>query len=184
MDGKTIRKLRTDAGMSQKELAGEIGVSAGAVGGWETNKWAPSQEHRRKLQEVLSPSVDTDTEATEEEPLEEEPAEPEPSDPEPDTNTCDCNSDAEYDDDCCQFGAEQSDESEDQNNAEHSIPSNKRRELIKKGYKMGLKHAMLQIKTRAKKQFWDGHTNTAVELRRLHSMLSMLSSRVHDSQSK
>ena len=48
-----VRELRRKAGIQQKELAIEIGVSCPTVSDWETNKKDPSGERLKKLAEFF-----------------------------------------------------------------------------------------------------------------------------------
>ena len=56
--GNYIYTLRTRAGLSQSELAAEIGVSNKAVSKWEVGKAKPSIEAIRKLANLFQLSVD------------------------------------------------------------------------------------------------------------------------------
>lgn len=51
--GKRIKERREQLGLSQKELADLIGVSAGAIGSWEVELTSPKEANFRKLFEVL-----------------------------------------------------------------------------------------------------------------------------------
>lgn len=48
-----IRQLRIAMGLTQRQLGGQIGVSATAVGKWETGEYHPKGRYVTKLAEVL-----------------------------------------------------------------------------------------------------------------------------------
>lgn len=48
----TLEACRVNAGLTQKELADILGVSAGTVANWENGKSEPSLSHLRKISEV------------------------------------------------------------------------------------------------------------------------------------
>jgi transcriptional regulator with XRE-family HTH domain len=56
--GERIRTARSQIGLTQAELAKKLGVSAGAVGQWETGMAAPATERLAALAELLSISLD------------------------------------------------------------------------------------------------------------------------------
>lgn len=56
--GKTISKLRSNKGLSQRDFASLIGVSNGAVGMWETNKRQPDLEMVLKIADYFNVSTD------------------------------------------------------------------------------------------------------------------------------
>ena len=56
--GNYLYELRKKAGLSQTELAWELGVSNKAVSKWETGKAKPSTERLRKLAGLYGISVD------------------------------------------------------------------------------------------------------------------------------
>ena len=58
MYGKNIRELRTERGMSQKELAAKIGVTQGAVYFWEKEINEPTVGYILKLATLFGVSVD------------------------------------------------------------------------------------------------------------------------------
>jgi transcriptional regulator with XRE-family HTH domain len=58
MIGLRIAALRKRAGMSQRELAGRLGVSASAVGMYEQGRREPSAEKLVRLSQLLEVSVD------------------------------------------------------------------------------------------------------------------------------
>ena len=47
--GKQIRHLRTQLGMTQEELAGELNVTRQALSNWERDVNEPDLIHRRRL---------------------------------------------------------------------------------------------------------------------------------------
>ncbi len=51
--GKRIKERREQLGLSQKELADLMGVSAGAIGSWEVELTSPKEANFHKLFEVL-----------------------------------------------------------------------------------------------------------------------------------
>ena len=51
--GDHIRKARTAHGMTQRQLAGKLGVHDMAISRWERNAVEPSYEHRVAIAEVL-----------------------------------------------------------------------------------------------------------------------------------
>ena len=53
-----IKKARLIAGMSQGELARQMGLSQGAVSLWEQGKTSPSAPKLKRLAEVLNTTVD------------------------------------------------------------------------------------------------------------------------------
>jgi transcriptional regulator with XRE-family HTH domain len=60
-----IRQLRTDAGMSQRELAEKSGVRLQTIGGWECGLTAPSLPAAREVLAVFGKAVGVvDCEAT------------------------------------------------------------------------------------------------------------------------
>lgn len=50
---KTIRQLREEREWTQLELANRLGVTPGAVYGWEHGKYEPKARQFRRLAEVL-----------------------------------------------------------------------------------------------------------------------------------
>jgi transcriptional regulator with XRE-family HTH domain len=50
---KDLKKAREAAGMSRKELADTLGVSQGAIQGWESESGTPTEENQIKLCEHL-----------------------------------------------------------------------------------------------------------------------------------
>lgn len=50
--GDRIRKARTDAGLSQRQLAAKVGVSDGLVGQWETHRKDPGRDNLFKIAEA------------------------------------------------------------------------------------------------------------------------------------
>lgn len=55
LSGWRIRALRIARGMTQYDLAAEVGVSRPAVAQWESGHARPSSEHEARLREVLRP---------------------------------------------------------------------------------------------------------------------------------
>jgi transcriptional regulator with XRE-family HTH domain len=53
----TLKELRTKANLTQKQLAGQVGVSERTVIFWETGSILPSLEAFQRLYEVLGPGV-------------------------------------------------------------------------------------------------------------------------------
>lgn len=53
-----IKKARKEKGLTQAELAKQIGVSQGSLSAWETDRWQPDVESLKKLCEVLNCSAD------------------------------------------------------------------------------------------------------------------------------
>lgn len=51
--GERIKALRRRAGLSQEQVAEQVGVSRQAVAKWEAGQSAPSTENLRKLVQVL-----------------------------------------------------------------------------------------------------------------------------------
>ena len=54
----SIKTFRKKKGLSQKELAGLLGLNQSAVAQWETGKTAPNFRRLKKLTEILECSVD------------------------------------------------------------------------------------------------------------------------------
>ena len=57
--GEYIYKLRTEAGLSQVQLAEKLGVSDKAVSKWETGKAKPQVDTLRKLATIFNVSIET-----------------------------------------------------------------------------------------------------------------------------
>lgn len=53
-----LKELREKMGLSQRDLAEEIGVSQGTIGNWESGTREPNFETVRKLAEYFSVSTD------------------------------------------------------------------------------------------------------------------------------
>src|SRR5438477_11607759 len=53
MNTQRIQEARIKSGLSQAEVAEKLGVSQPLVSSWERGKSAPSEEHRKKLTEIL-----------------------------------------------------------------------------------------------------------------------------------
>lgn len=58
MLGQRIKDLRTEKGLSRKELSEMLNVSLSAVGLWETNQRTPNTEILLKLSSIFSVSID------------------------------------------------------------------------------------------------------------------------------
>lgn len=58
MDAKMLKVLRVKAGLSQEELANEVGVSQSAVTNWEREISAPSNNKLPLLAKVLNCKID------------------------------------------------------------------------------------------------------------------------------
>lgn len=178
MDGQDIRMARKEAGLSAKELAERIGVSDATIYGWENDKWHPAKDKKTALRKLLfdgsvTPSeemqrekdlsADDSTEPAEDKEQEEkkensdeQAREKQEDDSEPDEKMCD---------DCeCNTESDDADE--------HDIPEDKRLQVLNRGVKIGLQHAMLQAKHESKNCFWNGNMEGAVQLKRLHSVLA------------
>ena len=56
--GERILQLRTDSGMSQYQLAKEMGVSRQAVSKWETDQSAPDSMKLIRLAEILETDIE------------------------------------------------------------------------------------------------------------------------------
>ncbi len=56
---KTIKQLRTEAGLTQLELANRVGVTPSAVYNWERGHNEPSATNLRDLASVLGVSMDS-----------------------------------------------------------------------------------------------------------------------------
>ena len=56
--GKTIRELRTDAGMSQDELARKVLVSRQTISNWENGKFYPDVQSLSMIGELFGTSID------------------------------------------------------------------------------------------------------------------------------
>jgi transcriptional regulator with XRE-family HTH domain len=55
---KTIRELRTEARMTQKELADRLGVTAPAVYNWERRTYEPRGSQIREMARIFGVSMD------------------------------------------------------------------------------------------------------------------------------
>jgi transcriptional regulator with XRE-family HTH domain len=58
MISKRLKSLREDKDMSQKDLAGAIGVSPSTIGMYESNKRTPDSEMLNRLADFFDVSVD------------------------------------------------------------------------------------------------------------------------------
>jgi len=56
--GQRLRELREEAGLSQSDLADQVGVTRNAVSQWEADATQPSTRHLPKLARALGVSVD------------------------------------------------------------------------------------------------------------------------------
>ncbi len=59
MFGEKLKKLRTDNGFTQEELAEKIFVTRTAVSKWETNKGYPSIDSLKELSNLFEISIDS-----------------------------------------------------------------------------------------------------------------------------
>lgn len=57
--GEKIRKLRTENGMTQDELAEKLFVTRTAVSKWETDKGFPSVDSLKEISKLFSVSIDS-----------------------------------------------------------------------------------------------------------------------------
>lgn len=53
-----IKEVRKQAGIKQTDLCAKLGISQGALSGWENEKYEPGRSGWLKLSEVLGVSVD------------------------------------------------------------------------------------------------------------------------------
>ena len=53
-----LKEVRKDAGLTQAELAKELGVSTGSVAMWETEKRNPDYEMLNKISELFNKKID------------------------------------------------------------------------------------------------------------------------------
>lgn len=53
-----LRQIRRSKDISQEELAKALGVTQGAVSGWERGSWNPTLETLRKISRVLKCTVE------------------------------------------------------------------------------------------------------------------------------
>lgn len=56
--GERIRRLRSDRGITQEELAGEVGVSRSAVAQWETGRAGQLTGNLARIADVLGVNLD------------------------------------------------------------------------------------------------------------------------------
>lgn len=56
--GKTIKELRTDAGMSQDEFAGKVFVSRQTISNWENGKFYPDVQSLAIIADFFGTSID------------------------------------------------------------------------------------------------------------------------------
>jgi DNA-binding transcriptional regulator YiaG len=52
LPGDSVRELRNELGLSQADLADEIGVSAGTISNWETGRTSPSETRLSEIREL------------------------------------------------------------------------------------------------------------------------------------
>lgn len=52
MDGNKLKKFRKDKGLTQSEVAAELGVTAGTISMWETSKRAPNRKNLLSLSQL------------------------------------------------------------------------------------------------------------------------------------
>ena len=53
-----IKELRTGKGMKQTDLARQLGVTQGALSGWENENYEPDIKALKKMSEIFGVSVD------------------------------------------------------------------------------------------------------------------------------
>ena len=53
-----LKRIRTDAGMLQEELAARLNVTQGAISGWETGKYEVDHSNLRKIAEIFNVTID------------------------------------------------------------------------------------------------------------------------------
>lgn len=53
-----IKELRTGRGMKQTDLAKQLGVTQGALSGWENENYEPDIKALKKMSEIFGVSVD------------------------------------------------------------------------------------------------------------------------------
>lgn len=58
MFGEKLKKARTQAGLSQEQLAEKLSVSRSAVAKWETDKGMPDVENLKAIAKLLDTSID------------------------------------------------------------------------------------------------------------------------------
>lgn len=54
----TLRERRTQAGMTQEQVAKLIDVNQAAISHWEKGKWKPLAKYRKKLAKIYKCTVD------------------------------------------------------------------------------------------------------------------------------
>ena len=64
MNGKNIIKYREDNGISQIELANELGVARSTLSRWEQNKTVPRGEDYDHLRKIIGDEYITDEDLT------------------------------------------------------------------------------------------------------------------------
>lgn len=57
--GNNLRNLRKARGLSQPELARQLGITKQAVSNWENNRIIPSASMLRRLSQILAVSMET-----------------------------------------------------------------------------------------------------------------------------
>lgn len=57
--GKTIKELRTDAGMTQDELAGKVFVSRQTISNWENGRFYPNVQSLSIIADLFGTSIDS-----------------------------------------------------------------------------------------------------------------------------
>ena len=56
--GEKLKEARKQAGLSQEQLSGKLGVSRSAVAKWETDKGIPDVDNLKVLSQLLGVSID------------------------------------------------------------------------------------------------------------------------------
>ena len=59
IDGKLIRKLRQEKGLTQTELGSQVGTDGNVVSRWERNSATPSYPYLVKLAEIFNIPIDS-----------------------------------------------------------------------------------------------------------------------------
>ena len=58
MIGKKLIQFRKNSGLSQEELAEDVGVTRQTISNWELNETAPDLKQAQKLSEIFNISLD------------------------------------------------------------------------------------------------------------------------------
>lgn len=178
MNGQNIKEARKAAGFTQAELAEELGVSDATIYGWEKDKCQPNKTNKKALRDLLFDGSATESEEMEREKElpaddsvdtgDEGPSETDQKqvhDKEPHADEAE--SEQAEPDACTCKGCDCDDDAEGQ-----GITEEDRQQLLNRGFKTGLQHAMLNAKEMAIHCFWNGDMEEAVQLKRFHSLLS------------